>query len=205
MFTLTFTLFRSLQVTAMVFVNLIKVAVYSEYLPRPIVVYLRRIVLLFNEFLISGFDSQNALLQAKKAIDHVRSDLNDQWNFHGLYSGTGYGLDGLPWCTSHYTFHMVLWHIPFALSGQTFSAPNATLSFDPKVPCPYELPFYTPFAIGTLQCAVIHKKNQKTKKFEILSTSGDISLQELVVSDTHYPTAVMIKQGKVVTWMSHKE
>ncbi|XP_020625895.1 uncharacterized protein LOC110063277 isoform X1 [Orbicella faveolata] len=153
-----------------------------------------------------GFDAQDALQQAKKAINHVRSGLNDQWNFHGLYSGTGYGLDGLPWCTSHYTFHMVLWHIPFALSGQSFSAPNATLSFDPKLPCPYKVPFYTPFATGTLQCTFLHiphRKNQETKKFEILSTSGDISLQVLEVSGFQYPSAITIKQGKEVTWCSN--
>lgn len=161
------------------------------------------ILFLHNKFSISGFDPQDALQQAKKAIDHVRSGLNDQWNFHGLYSGTGYGLDGLPWCTSHYTFHMVLWHIPFALSGQSFSAPNATLLFDPKLPCPYKVPFYTPFAVGTLQCTVLHRKNQETKEFEILSTSGDISLQVLEVSGFQYPTVITIKQGKEVTWLSN--
>lgn len=150
-------------------------------------------------------DPQNASLQAKKAIDHVRSELNDQWNFHGLYSGSGYGLDGLPWCTSHYTFHMVLWHIPFAISGQYFSAPKATLSFNPKFPCPYKIPFYTPFAIGTLQCSVIDKQNQETMKFEILSTSGDMYLQKLEVSGFQYPTAVTLKQGKVITWVSHDD
>ena len=156
----------------------------------------------FSDYFISGLDPQKALMQAEKAIEHVRSDLNDEWNFHGLYSGTGYGLDGLPWCTSHYAFHMVLWHIPFALSGQSFSAPNATLSFDPKLPCPYKVPFYTPFATGTLQCAFIQRKNRETIKFEILSTSGDIFLQHLEVSGFQYPTEVMLKQGKPVTWSS---
>ena len=175
------------------FVNFMEVKVSMIY----------AILFLDNKFSISGFDAQDALQQAKKAIDHVRSGLNDQWNFHGLYSGAGYGLDGLPWCTSHYTFHMVLWHIPFALSGQSFSAPNATLSFDPKLSCPYKVPFYTPFAIGTLQCTVLHKKNQETKKFEILSTSGDLSLQVLEVSGFQYPSEITIKQGKEVTWCSN--
>lgn len=95
---------------------------------------------------------------------------------------------------------MVLWHIPFALSGQFFSAPNATLSFDPKLSCPYKVPFFTPLAIGTLQCAVVRIKDQETKKFEILSTSGEISLQELKVSGIRYPTPITIKQGDVITW-----
>ena len=141
-------------------------------------------------------------MQAEKAIDHVRSSLNDEWNFHGLYSGAGYGLDGLPWCTSHYTFHMVLWHIPFAISGQFFSAPNATLTFDPKLPCPYKVPFYTSFATGTLQCTPIERNNQEAMKFKIMSTSGDLYLQYLEVSGFRYPTAVRLKQDKLVTWVS---
>ena len=154
-------------------------------------------------YLTSGMDPQKALLQAEKAIEHVRSDLNDQWNFHGLYSGAGYGLDGLPWATSHYAFHMVLWHIPFAISGQFFSAPNATLLFDPKLLCPYKVPFYTSFATGTLQCTFVQRNKQKRMKFEIVSTSGDLSLQHLEVSGIPYPRAVRLKEGKLVTWLSH--
>ena len=152
----------------------------------------------FHAFL--GMDPQKALLQAGKAIEHVRSGLNDQWDFHGLYSGAGYGLDGLPWCTSHYTFHMVLWHIPFAVSGQYFSAPNATLIFDPKFRCPYKISFLTPFAIGTLKCVPIKRGGLKTRKFEILSTSGDLHLQYLEVSGIPSPPEVTLEQGKVITW-----
>ena len=145
-------------------------------------------------------DPNKALLEAEKAIEHVRSNLNDQWNFHGLYSGDGYGLDGLPWCTSHYAFHMVLWHIPFALSGQYFSAPDATLKFDPKFPCPYKVTFYTPFAMGTLQCHIINRGGSKKIKYEIMSTSGDLVLQYLEVSGIPYPSEVMLEEGKLVTW-----
>ena len=87
------------------------------------------ILFLDNKFSISGFDALDALQQAKKAIDHVRSGLNDQWNFHGLYSGTGYGLDGLPWCTSHYTF---IWCygtflLPFRASTSRHQMPHFPL------------------------------------------------------------------------------
>ncbi|XP_068694647.1 uncharacterized protein [Montipora foliosa] len=150
-----------------------------------------------------GMDPQKALLQAQTAIEHVRSNLNDQWNFHGLYSGAGYGLDGLPWLTSHYTFHMVLWHIPFAISGQLFSAPNATLKFDPKFSCPYKISFYTPYAIGTLECAVINRGGTLTKKFEIMSTSGDLSLRYLEVSGIPYPSEVKLRQGNLITWFAN--
>ena len=148
-------------------------------------------------------DPQKALLQAEKAIENVRSELNDEWDFHGLYSGNGYGLDGLPWCTSHYAFHMVLWHIPFAISGQSFSAPEATLSFEPKLSCPYNVPFYTSFATGTLQCTFVQKRNQTKMKFQIMSTSGEMFLQQLAVSGFRYPSALTLKQGEVVTWFSH--
>ena len=122
------------------------------------------------------------------------------WTF---YSGNGYGLDGLPWCISHYAFHMVRWHIPFAISGQSFSAPEATLSFEPKLSCPYNVPFYISFATGTLQCTFVQKRNQTKMKFQIMSTSGEMFLQQLAVSGFRYPSALTLKQGEVVTWFSH--
>ena len=147
--------------------------------------------------------------QARKAIDHVRSSLNDTWNFQGLYSGPGYGLDGLPWCTSHYTFHMVMWHTPFALSGQYFSAPNATLTFNPKLRCPFKLPFYTPYAVGWLHVGYVKGKQGKTKKqknkkkFQILSTSGELVLRKLEVDGVPYPRkTITVKEGKTLTWFS---
>ena len=156
-----------------------------------------------NHVRFVGMDPTKALSQAKKAIDHVRSTLNDTWNFHGLYSGAGYGLDGLPWCTSHYTFHMVMWHIPFALSGQYFSAPNATLTFEPRIRCPYKLPFYTPFAVGTLRGVVVQGKHGEKKMFELLSTSGELFLRKLEVSGVRYPqSTITIKEGRTVTWFS---
>ena len=105
--------------------------------------------------------------------------------------------------TSHYAFHMVLWHIPFAISGQSFSAPEATLSFEPKLSCPYNVPFYTSFATGTLQCTFVQKRNQTKMKFQIMSTSGEMFLQQLAVSGFRYPIALTLKQGEVVTWFSH--
>ena len=179
--------------------------------PYLICLYPKHVLLWFSgthahdSLVILGMDPQKALLQAQTAIEHVRSNLNDQWNFHGLYSGAGYGLDGLPWFTSHYTFHMVLWHIPFAISGQLFSAPNATLIFDPKFSCPYKVSFYTPYAIGTLECAVINRGGTLTKKFEIMSTSGDLSLRYLEVSGSPYPSEVKLTQGNLITWFDNSK
>lgn len=106
-----------------------------------------------------------ALNRAKKSLDHWRSTLNDQWNIHGLIASNGYGLDGLPWATSHYSFHLVLWHLPLALSGQLYNAGNASLTFWPKYQIPFNLPFFTPKAIGTIQGSY-EKGNDKDEDFE---------------------------------------
>ena len=102
-----------------------------------------------------------ALNRAKRSLDHWRSTLNDQWNIHGLIASNGYGLDGLPWATSHYSFHLVLWHIPLALSGQMYFARNASLTFWPKFPIPFNLPFFTPKAIGTIEGAYMRSSDRE--------------------------------------------
>ena len=42
-------------------------------------------------------------------------------------------------------------------------------------------------------------------KFEMLSTSGDIFLQKLVVSGFQYPKSVMLKQGEEIMWLSQDD
>ena len=116
-------------------------------------------------FLPTDADPVMALNRAKKSLDHWRSTLNDQWNIHGLIASNGYGLDGLPWATSHYSFHLVLWHLPLALSGQLYNAGNASLTFWPKYQIPFNLPFFTPKAIGTIQGSY-EKGNDKDEDFE---------------------------------------
>ncbi|CAF1690106.1 unnamed protein product, partial [Adineta ricciae] len=63
-----------------------------------------------------NIEPQSALVQSQKGLNLVRQVLNDQWNTHGIYAADGYGVGGKPWITSHYGFHMVFWHLPFALS-----------------------------------------------------------------------------------------
>ena len=110
-----------------------------------------------------------ALHQAQKSLDHYRSTLKDQWNFHGLTSSENYGLDGLPWATSHYSFQLMLWHLPLALSGQQYNAPNATLSFKPKFDVPYWLSFYTPVALGNIEAKFNEASNETMFKFTVSS------------------------------------
>lgn len=130
-------------------------------------------------FILTDTDPIIALNRAKKSLDHWRSTLNDQWNVHGLISSNGYGLDGLPWATSHYSFHLVLWHIPLALSGQQYFAPNASLTFWPKFPIPFNLPFFTPKASGTIEGAYVNGNdrdeddNEEEEMFTFAVKSGE--------------------------------
>ena len=117
-------------------------------------------------------DPSRALKQAQKALDHWRTTLNDQWNIHGMMSSSGYGQDGLPWANSHYSSHLVMWHIPLALSGQQYSAPDSSLTFWPRYKIPYELPFFTPTASGIIKASRStrdKKKDEEMYTFTVLS------------------------------------
>ena len=146
-----------------------------------------------------GMGPYKALEQAKKSLLHYRDYLNDLWNIHGLTAGSGYGLDGQPWCTSHYTFHMVLWHIPFALSGQQYSIIERSLSFNPRVQVPYALPFFVPYASGTI--AAIHSPYRRTVVYKVSVTHGYLVLKSLVISGTVWPGKVLkLEKGESVMW-----
>ncbi len=55
-----------------------------------------------------GRDYNESMSQAEKALGWWRTGLNDLWNIHGIVASVGYGIDGQPYATSHYGFHMVL-------------------------------------------------------------------------------------------------
>jgi len=144
-----------------------------------------------------GMNPAKALKQAEKALEHYRTKLNDFWNIHGLTAGQGYGVDGQPWCTSHYSFHMVLWHIPLALSGQQYGAVEQKLTFEPKLKVPYALPFFTPFGSGTVQARNLNER----VKYMVTVTSGKLKLKLLAVSKSMYPkNRISLRQGEYVTW-----
>ena len=113
-------------------------------------------------------DPKKAMSQAIKSLDNYRSNLRDQWNFHGMTSSSHYGQDGLPWATSHYTLHLVMWHLPLALSGQQYYAPEGRITFAPKYSPPYSLPFYTPSCIGKIEAKSAAEKSKASS--EILYT-----------------------------------
>lgn len=100
----------------------------------------------------------------------------------------------MPWCTAHYGFHMPLWHIPFALSGQTYSAVEKTLSFDVKIECPFTVPVLVTGGVGTLTC--------KQATWTLAVTLGELDLN--LVSIAHAPrpvtkTAVHLLAGQSTT------
>jgi len=132
-----------------------------------------------------------AMWQAQKALDQWRVVLNDQWNTHGILGGVGYGVDGQPLCTSHYGFHMVEWHIPFAVSGQLYSAITQTLSFAPKLPAPYKLPFLIPTITGYL--------SSQNGYYTLGVYIGSLSLEHVVVDGITY-SGMQLVAGQNVTW-----
>ena len=121
-----------------------------------------------------GMEPHLALEQVIKSLDNYRSTLRDQWNFHGLTSSQHYGLDGLPWATSHYTFHLVLWHLPLALSGQQYNAITGSLTFEPKYDVPYWLPFYTPVCMGNIEAKEQGSLDNREILYRFTVTSGKI-------------------------------
>ena len=144
-----------------------------------------------------GEDPVEALKQAKKALEHYRTGLNDFWNIHGLTAGQGYGVDGQPWCTSHYSFHMVLWHIPLAITGQRYTAVERRLTFEPKLNVPYALPFFTPFASGTVEARALNDR----VKYSVIVTSGRLQVNLLAISRSMFPNKpVDLQQGEYVSW-----
>jgi hypothetical protein len=138
-----------------------------------------------------------AIVESEKSLNHVRLTLNDQWNTHGLYAGDGYGVAGKPWNTAHYGFHMVLWHLVFAFSGQYTDLSTGILSFAPKLRAPFILPVLIPNTLGSISASRV--SNGET--FYTLSLIvGNLSLNQLAVNDVKYPGSVKITAGQSVQW-----
>ena len=74
---------------------------------------------------------------------------------------------------------MPLWHIPFAMSGQVFSAVTKTLTFSPSVPCPYVLPVLVTGGVGTLTCS--KPASGARLSFDLLITLGKLDVATLAV------------------------
>jgi len=138
-----------------------------------------------------------AFTQSAKGLNHVRQTLNDQWNTHGLYAGDGYGIGGKPWITSHYGFHMVLWHLPFAVSGQYTDLSKGVLQFSPKLQPPFTLPVLIPNTFGSISATPL--SNGQTS-YTLTLVIGNLSLNELAINNVKYPGSVKITAGESVHW-----
>jgi len=97
-----------------------------------------------------GGDPHKALSVVNKTFGWVRDALADQWNVVAVYGGLGYGAEGLPAANSHYGYHLVAWHLLFALTGQVYSARSRSLTFAPALRGRFELPVLVPAVAATL-------------------------------------------------------
>ena len=98
--------------------------------------------------------------------------------------------------SSHYFFHLSVWHVPLALSGQNFSAMDGTLAFAPKLEAPLALPVLVSGAIGTLTIS-----EQGAGKLHL--TAGQMRLRSIEVhgqSVWSSPTALVVKSGEAIEW-----
>lgn len=144
-----------------------------------------------------NIDPENATSQSMKGLNHIRQTLNDQWNTHGIYASDGYGVGGKPWITSHYGFHMVLWHLVFAFSGQYTDLPTGVLSFKPKLQAPFVLPVLIPNTLGSISATPL---SNSQISYTLSLISGNLSLKQLSINNVNYPGSVQITAGKSVQW-----
>lgn len=157
-----------------------------------------------------GEDPELGLLVAKKTMDNVRSNINDQWNVPGILGGIGYELDGLPYFTSHYGFYMSAWHMVMALSGQKANMTAKSLVFEPKVGLPYVLPVILPGAWGQLEAMTdtptpSSNENKHTNTTYTVSLNfGSLNLEHLQVGKCRYSHegthAVKLSSEKSAVW-----
>ena len=85
--------------------------------------------------------------------------------------------------TSHYGYHMTMWHLVKALSGQQLdlgTTGNHSLSFAPAMACPYSLPVLMVGRLAAVSCA--------ENRFSLSLFSGDpLPLDNLAVAGRPYP------------------
>lgn len=99
----------------------------------------------------------------------------------------------------------VLWHTPFAVSGQQYFAPQRILTFTPVVPRPYALPVLIPNALGRLDAIVVVDDGGGTVQYTLLVALGEIVLDVLEVDGVAAPVPLRLMQGQSVTWSGKVE
>ena len=135
--------------------------------------------------LYMGGDMQESLNEANKIVGNWSDRLRDQWNYTDLTTAW----DGYPWCNSHYARQVILWSIPLALSGQHYFAAEARLSFDPKVPIPAKLPFFTPACSGALEIV-------REGTYRLIVHTGTLDVRELRIGKAKTQERILLRAGE---------
>ena len=92
---------------------------------------------------------------------------------------------------------MVLWHLPFAISGQDTDLSKGILSFSPKLRSPFILPVLIPNIFGSISSTPL-SNGQST--YTLTLTVGKLSLNLLAVNTVKYPGSVNLTAGQSVQW-----
>jgi hypothetical protein len=150
-------------------------------------------------------DAEAAMAVVLPYLDNTRIGLRNQWNWAGVQSteSTGVGehaaeMAGQPFCTAHYFFHLTVWHLPAAISGQTYSAVDAELGFAPALQPPYTLPVLVPGAVGTLKCSA-------SGSYSFVVVLGQIQLRAITMPTANWTAAAgkpvqLVAGDAALTW-----
>lgn len=137
-----------------------------------------------------------SLTQSAKLLGNWMERLEDRWNIWGLGGGRHTGIDGLGWITSHYSFHMPLYHTPFAYTNQIYSAPNSSLTIQSILPPPYALPILIPGALAKLSARL---DANKRVSYTLRLLLGELTVKNFLV-DGEVAPIIQLTGGQNMTW-----
>jgi hypothetical protein len=144
----------------------------------------------------NNFTVAEALDALHGYVDNTRVGLRDQWSWAAVTATetTGSGPGGQPWCSAHYFFHVSLWHVPLALSGQDYNAIDGSLAFAPRLDLPLSLPVTVSGAIGTLTL-------DSDGAGELAITAGELRVRSLQIDgQTLWEGDGMLETGQALKW-----
>jgi hypothetical protein len=149
-------------------------------------------------------DAEAAMKVVSPYLDNTRVGLRNQWNWAGVQSTetTGVGnmaaeMAGQPFCTAHYWFHLTIWHLPAAISGLTYSAIDAEMSFAPALQPPYTLPVFVPGAVATFSCST-------NRSYALAVVLGRVRLRAITAPGANWTAvggqAKVLAAGASISW-----